>query len=216
MTDLREHILSGRVVRAMEMLHEHYPAVLDKARRRPTLLSNDMDDLFVPNYLPDLEALSSESRWGPHSLSLDPTILSLNLQSQAFVEVIRSAASSVGSVSSPTSSGVFSAATPSDAMSNSTSSIVSTRTSNMLQAITLSQALHSAVRELPAGLVREEWERQCVNVSALMAYKNLDECPTKGFLEQSRRVVLAELVNAAIMRTAIPFSLASSLSSQSC
>lgn len=84
-------------------------------------------------------------------------------------------------------------------MSSSMSSIISTRTNSMMKAIAHSQALGAKVREMSSSKVKEEWERECVDVSGLMAYTDLNICPVRGYLAQERRETLAELINAAIL-----------------
>ncbi|KAK4701264.1 hypothetical protein P7C70_g4969, partial [Phenoliferia sp. Uapishka_3] len=144
--------------------------------------------------------------FSPSALSLSPQILSLNLQLQSFVELIRSASTS----SLPTSR----TTTPGDqtppSMSGSTSSILSTggrstgsgrgSGGGMNKAIKQSQRLRAKVGEMEPGKEREAWEAECVDVSGLMAYTDLEICPVRGYLSQGRREVLAELVNAAILK----------------
>ncbi|GAA5822774.1 hypothetical protein JCM11251_004374 [Rhodosporidiobolus azoricus] len=154
---------------------------------------------------------------GPHALSLEPAILSLNLQTQALIEKMREYhASSASAPSTPTSS-VHNGHTPrhhtsngddvgSDAgMSASTSSITS---SLVPQIIAQSQALREMVLQLPPGKQREAWLKENIDMSALLAYKDLSGAPVRGYLAQERRETLAEMVNAAIMqqtnRTPLP------------
>lgn len=49
------------------------------------------------------------------------------------------------------------------------------------------------------GKDKEAWEKECVDVSALLAYSDLSICPVRGYLAQERREGLAEMVNAAIL-----------------
>ncbi|ORY59406.1 hypothetical protein BCR35DRAFT_295704 [Leucosporidium creatinivorum] len=156
--------------------------------------------------------------FGPWSLSLEPQILALNLQLQTFVELMRVAHSPSSNASTPagtsplhpsaTTTNGHSAAAASlslaDSMlSNSTSSLSSnttTSTHTMNIAISQSQALNAKVQRLPGGKERDSWERECIDVSGLLAYKDLNTCPVRGYLAQERREVLAELVNAAILQ----------------
>lgn len=71
----------------------------------------------------------------------------------------------------------------------------------MMRAIAQSQSLQRTVQGMnKRGKERELWEKECVDVSGLMAYTDLGICPVRGYLSQERRETLAELVNAAILR----------------
>jgi len=112
--------------------------------------------------------------------------------------------------STPSSSGIFpplSGAHPvsdglsdSVSMSGSASSLVGGSLGALQAAVGQSQALSARVRTLPLGRVREVWGEICVNACGLMAYKDLAMCPVRGYLAQSRRETLAELVNAAVLQ----------------
>lgn len=84
-------------------------------------------------------------------------------------------------------------------MSASTSSLGGSA-SILNVAIAQSQALREKVLQLPVGKDREGWERECIDVCGLLAYKDLATCPVRGYLSQSRRDILAEMVNSAILR----------------
>ncbi|GAA5894728.1 hypothetical protein JCM6882_006667 [Rhodosporidiobolus microsporus] len=159
-----------------------------------------------PSYIP-----ITGSTFGSWALSLSPEIISLNLQTQAFIEHMRAAhaSSAMSAPSTPTSS-VHNGHTPrhhasngddvgSDAgMSASTSSLTSSSLLNV--AIAQSQALREKVLQLPPGKQREGWEKESIDVCGLLAYKDLSSCPVRGYLAQGRRETLAEMVNAAIMQ----------------
>ncbi|GAA5991830.1 hypothetical protein JCM5350_003214 [Sporobolomyces pararoseus] len=156
------------------------------------------------------------SSFGSWATSLSPEILNLNLQLQSFVELMRTghATSSLSTPSTPTSSvnGLSTSAANLDdtAMSSSITSLASSTTSTSLlaAAITSSQALLASIQALPPSKDKESWERECVDVCGLLAYKDLTNCPVRGYLEMSRREGLAEMVNGAILqrtnRTPLP------------
>ncbi|BGP13743.1 hypothetical protein JCM10213_006427 [Rhodosporidiobolus nylandii] len=242
--NIRDAILTGRVSYAVDLLNEHYPAVLSSPPSSeaptPSKLSHygvsppappscTPQTFFVaspppssalpapsgfatPSYLP-----VTGSTFEPWARSLSPAILSLNLQTQAFIEHMRHAHASgtMSAPSTPTSS-VLNGHTPrphaaaddgSDAgMSGSTSSLGGSSLLNV--AIAQSQALREKVLKLPPGKEREGWEKESIDVCGLLAYKDLNSCPVRGYLAQSRREILAEMVNGAIMqqtsRTPLP------------
>ncbi|SCZ97124.1 BZ3500_MvSof-1268-A1-R1_Chr4-2g07006 [Microbotryum saponariae] len=246
--DIRDAILTGRIQSAIEMLKEHFPAVLSDlpitTKSRKSSSTCTPTSFFVSTPSSSSTAGPSSSRpstttchppgastlgvhpisrpgtpkptvpilgatFGSWSLSLDPQILALNLQLQSFVEMMRGAHSSSHISSTPStpnysSHGNGNATTLSDSMhsdaglSGSTASLTSS-THALNIAIAQSQALNQAVAQLPSGRDRDRWEQECIDVSGLMAYKDLMNCPVRGYLEQERRVTLSELVNAAIL-----------------
>lgn len=150
----------------------------------------------------------------PHAQSLAPAILSLNLQTQVFIELMRSAyaTSAHSTPSTPTpsinggggsgggagSNGGASTGGDDADMSASTSSLGTFSILNV--AIAQAQALAEKVSLLPLGREREGWEKERVDVSALLAYKNIESCEVRGYFEEARKEALAEMVNAAILR----------------
>lgn len=202
----------GRVNFAVDLINEHFPSVLAPVFSLPPLLNRmEPQDFFVST--PPIPSTLDSSLNGSLSqvpvlgatfreaaLSLDPEILSLNLQLQSFVELIR-AANSTSTPSTPIAHASTEDSPSDNGMSTSTSSILSVRTGSMMKAIAHSQALGAKVRDLPAGKAKESWEKECVDVSGLMAYTDLTICPVRGYLAQSRREILAELVNSAILST---------------
>lgn len=230
-TDIRDSILNGRIQHAVDLLNEHFPAVLAEPPSSTPLPSSQPvpntkssaikgkdaclpTTFFVstPSVAPPVSATSPKppvpvlgATFGSWSLSLDARILSLNLQLQTFVELMRSAHSNNTSLSTPSTptangGGGGGGGPGSDAgMSTSTSSLGG-GSHSMNIAIAQSQALSANVRRLPAGRERDSWDQECIDVSGLMAYKDLTTCPVRGYLAQGRREVLAELVNAAVLR----------------
>ena len=69
----------------------------------------------------------------------------------------------------------------------------------LTHALTAAQGLHSEAKKLPAD-VRAVYLQEIKDVGALFAYSEPETSILKGFLEQSRRIALAEQVNRAILR----------------
>lgn len=198
---------------------EHFPSVLDPVAFPPTptppvsrsprkaaaaalALASSPHSFFVPTPVstsehpkpppPPIQVLGAT--FSPAALSLAPAILSLNLQLQSFVELLRTA-NSTSRASTPTRSD--------SPMSGSTSSLASVGKSaggGMGKVIKQGQKLAAKVATLPVGKERASWEQEILEVSGLMAYTDLSICPVRGYLSQDRREALAELVNAAILR----------------
>ncbi|GAA5891056.1 hypothetical protein JCM8208_003149 [Rhodotorula glutinis] len=149
--------------------------------------------------------------FGPHAQSLAPAILSLNLQTQVFVELMRSAyatsAHSTPSTPTPSLAGGAGASSAAGAgagagddadMSASTSSLGTFSILNV--AIAQAQALAEKVSHLPPGRERDGWDHERVDVSALLAYKNIETCEVRGYFDEARKEALAEMVNAAVLQ----------------
>lgn len=225
-TDIREAILAGRIQVAVDLLNEHFPSVLaepspsaspapPKGIPKPCLPTNFFVSTPRSPAPPPSSTTSNGSSlpvlgatFGSWSLSLSPSILALNLQMQTFVELMRVAHSSPSRTSTPaptplSDSFLSTASNGTDPMSTSTSSL-SSPTSTLALAISRSQSLSMRVRALPPGKDREAWERECIDVAGLLAYKDLSSCPVRGYLAQARRETLAELVNSAILRACCP------------
>ncbi|GAA5878477.1 hypothetical protein JCM3774_006414 [Rhodotorula dairenensis] len=266
--NIRDAIVEGRIGQAVDLLHEHYPAVL-----APSPSATPSDAAFVPktaSFVPKSASLrqpladSSKSgpssctpqtffvppslaartspvplrpssalssavpvtgaQLGPWASSLSPEIIGLNLQTQTFIELMRTAhaTSAISTPSTPTSSvhgGLGGSTTTgggggtgagagaggggdahSDAEMSASTSSLGGSASILNVAIAQSQALRENVLRLPVGKDREGWERECIDVCGLLAYKDLATCPVRGYLSQSRRDCLAEMVNSAILQ----------------
>ena len=68
----------------------------------------------------------------------------------------------------------------------------------LTNALTAAQELHAEAKKLPAD-VRAVYLQEIKDVGALFAYTDPETSILKGFLEQRRRIALAEQVNAAIL-----------------
>lgn len=175
----------------------------------------------IPHLRPSSSSLSPSAsavtgaQFGSWASSLAPEIISLNLQTQTFIELMRTAhaSSAISTPSTPTSSvhggltgggggggGGGGDAHSSDAEMSASTSSLGGSASILNVAIAQSQALREKVLQLEVGQDREGWERECIDVCGLLAYKDLATCPVRGYLSQSRRDILAEMVNSAILR----------------
>lgn len=168
----------------------------------------------IPHLRPSSTSSTSAvtgAQFGAWASSLAPEIISLNLQTQTFIELMRTAhaTSAISTPSTPTSSvhgalttggGGGGDAHSSDAEMSASTSSLGGSASILNVAIAQSQALREKVLQLPVGKDREGWERECIDVCGLLAYKDLATCPVRGYLSQSRRDILAEMVNSAILQ----------------
>jgi hypothetical protein len=68
----------------------------------------------------------------------------------------------------------------------------------LTNALTAAQELHAEAKNLPPD-VRAVYLQEIKDVGALFAYTDPETSILKGFLEQRRRIALAEQVNAAIL-----------------
>ncbi|OWZ60117.1 hypothetical protein C356_00333 [Cryptococcus neoformans c45] len=193
-----EYILSGSIDKAVELLDRHFPLVLSCSDPLPSNYGAATNGATSNGTATPKSRLSSSG--GPlhsessinHSIpvlssSVHPDHIRLNLQIQRFIESFRQM-----NPSSPSSP------------SSSTSSPANSQTFNGGAGVTLTHALsaahglHSEAKKLPAG-ARAIYLQEIKDVGALFAYENAEMSPLKGFLEQSRRIRLAEQVNKAIL-----------------
>jgi hypothetical protein len=70
----------------------------------------------------------------------------------------------------------------------------------LTHALTAAQGLHAEAKKLRAEH-RAVYLQEIKDVGALFAYTDPETSILKGFLEQGRRIALAEQVNRAILRT---------------
>lgn len=165
----------------------------------------------------------------PHAMfsSLEPAHVALNLQIQYFVELVRSSSSpssssapeadhlpgpsngtleSHGSSSGEKRAGVTKAhdlsnstGGLSDDTSTTSSSTVSSRTHSIALSLPHARSLFCYAQTLPKPNERAIFVKELESVSGLLAYVDPWTSPIKRYLDQSRREMLAEIVNAAIL-----------------
>lgn len=159
----------------------------------------------------------------PHAMfaSLEPSHIALNLQTQAFIEFVRSAGSSSrpDDVPAPSSSSPKRPLTdlanstgsleggdgsPAASMISSASSAVSQKTAHLALSLSYCQALWRRAGELPDPSERVVFLKELESVSALLSYPDPWASPARRYMEQSRRDGLAERVNAAILGPSSP------------
>ena len=215
------YILNGAIIRAVEALHTHFPSVLDDSTPQPH--SNGA----TPTYAPPINGnhtllhpshahqstsnrpLFSSGPGSDHTLpvfphSSHPSHVKLNLEIQQFIESFRQLAPS--SPSSPSSSISSLTSSMHMSMSNPTNPTASNGTHGttvtLTHALTAAQGLHAEAKKLPAD-ARAVYLQEIKDVGALFAYTNPETSILKGFLEQGRRIALAEQVNRAILSTSM-------------
>ncbi|WVR07099.1 hypothetical protein IAU60_004138 [Kwoniella sp. DSM 27419] len=206
------HILNGAITRAVDALNAHFPAVLADPQHggssstasgsnghsngisQPAQAeaAGNMQVSSIYTHSPNKPAIAIEPN---HSLpvlchSTYPSHVRLNLQIQQFIESFRQVSPSSPAPSSPSSS--IGSLGNSGTLSNSTATLTN--------ALTAAQGLHTEAKKLSAE-VRAMYLREIKDVGALFAYSNPEKSILKGFLEQSRRIRLADQVNAAILHS---------------
>lgn len=119
---------------------------------------------------------------------------------------IASATSAISRSASPAPSSVSSAGSinSGNGMSASMNSNGGSSDPNLLGALQGAQKLWSDVQKLPAYW-RAMYLKELESVTSMLAYRDLPKSPVMKYLDQSRRVALAEQINSAIMlRTGKP------------
>ncbi|KIR25698.1 hypothetical protein I309_05394 [Cryptococcus deuterogattii LA55] len=198
--EILEYILNGSIDIAVDLLNRHFPLVLSCAEPMISNYSTAADGTASNGTVTPKPRLPSSG--GPlhsessinHSIpvlysSAHPDHIRLNLQIQRFIESFRQMNPySPSSPSSPTSS-------PANSQTFNGGSGVT-----LTHALSAAHGLHSEAKKLPAD-VRAIYLQEIKDVGALFAYENAEMSPLKGFLEQGRRIKLAEQVNKAILRS---------------
>jgi len=70
---------------------------------------------------------------------------------------------------------------------------------NVFSSLSLAQTLFTNVQKLLGNHWRAMYLKELENVTALLAYTDLEKSPVRKYLDQTRRVALAEQINSAIM-----------------
>ncbi|KAK8864456.1 hypothetical protein IAR55_001705 [Kwoniella newhampshirensis] len=212
------HILNGAIIRAVEGLNTYFSSVLADPPANLTSAgsssviqhSNGHPSHLSSTYLSSTSSRPTNGGGHPsgsisdHSLpvflhSYHPSHVRLNLQIQQFIESFRQLTPS--SPSSPSSS--ISSLTNSQTLNNGAGTGTISMTSSsvtLTHALTAAQGLHSEAKKLPAD-VRAIYLQEIKDVGALFAYTDPETSILKGFLEQSRRIALADQINSAILRS---------------
>lgn len=225
--EILDFILSGAVVRAVAALNAHFPAVLNPTTAAALSAlrngaepshsngasSNGAESNGAGNgttngasnlspYLP--QPSSSRSRTAPstpggaappppptnHTVPLftrssDPGHVKLNLSIQRYIEEMRSV---------PTQSATSSPSSSIDSLTGSTA----LSGDPFRDLMTMHQELHTEAMKLRPEH-RAAYLQEIKDVTALLGYNNPETSILRGFLEQERRIALAQQVNAAIL-----------------
>ncbi|KAN0065999.1 hypothetical protein ACQY0O_000091 [Thecaphora frezii] len=204
-----------------------------KARAHARTADDAASLLHVPTRQPSPTSAPGDRVLPANPTSLDPSHLLLNLQIQVFIEIIRSAtASNPGLASAPSpqlsspaylpafaaaahapgiaAASISRAASPAPSSSSSTGSATSATGSAaavnpaLHSALAMAQSLYTSAQRLPSYW-RAMYLKELEQVTALLAYPDVEHSPVRRFLHRSRKVALAEQVNSAILfRTGKP------------
>lgn len=217
---IKDFIISGQIRQAIDMINDHFPTVLNNGV--PTNSANG----FKSNRIKASNGSSSnpcEKVLPANPTSMEPDHLLLNLQIQVFIEAIRSASSSqlappstgqlsasgaLPSLASTTpgiaASALSRAASPAPSASSSNGSATSATGTNaalnpaLHSALAYAQGLYASAQKLPS-FWRAMYLKELEQVTALLAYTDVEHSPVRRFLHRSRKVALAEQVNSAIL-----------------
>ena len=225
-TEIRDHILAGRIRAAVESCNAHFPGVLASSSAKGRSLQGPKSTArkVLTLKAPARGDESGQRRVLPaNPTSLDPSHLSLNLQIQEFIESVRAANApaqpaqqqqlSTNGTGSPTSdlphqtllatSGISRAASPAPSSASSAGSAASGAGSSTNAvyhaALTYIQSLHATCMELTNPYSRSMYMKEIESVSVLLAYRDLEKSPVRKYLDQRRRIALAEQINSAIL-----------------
>ena len=238
-SEIRRLLHQGHIQLAIDLCNLHFPRVLTASKTASSSSSLSSPSSFSSRYsastatnpmfsqnsrLSRQPSASSLSFAGPntvsHTFPTFPLHLSLCLQIQLFVEVVRSTsnASSLSRPSTPFSqaqspssaNGSLDGSTASLASNGTTSSsqmslgsAVSASTNGSQSAIQVAlvhaQNLHAQASLLPDPGMRATYLKELETVSGLLPYHDPRLSPVAYYLDEKRRDALADAVNGAIL-----------------
>ncbi|KAI0831311.1 hypothetical protein BC628DRAFT_1407821 [Trametes gibbosa] len=178
---IRNHILTGRIDEATELLKKHFPGVL----------------IVEEEYAPPPNARRFKLR---PATSINPTHLALNLRIQAFVEAARTIPLPYYPIGSDTP--LPHPPLLSSASRNTTSGDEGAESDAELSNVQLlhrAQSLYSEVNRLPLATDRVMYLSELGHVGGLLAYKIPERSPLSTYMTQARRQALSDQIDAAIL-----------------
>ncbi|SPO19951.1 uncharacterized protein UTRI_00342_B [Ustilago trichophora] len=217
---IKEYIISGHIRQAMDMINEHFPTVLNNTSNGSS--SNGTKSSRTKASSSSSSSTSAEKVLPANPTSMEPDHLLLNLQIQMFIEAIRSASSaqlappssaslsasgglpSLASTTPGIAASISRAASPAPSTSSSNGSATSATGTNaalnpaLHSALSYAQGLYASAQKLPS-FWRAMYLKELEQVTALLAYTDVERSPVRRFLTRSRKVALAEQVNSAIL-----------------
>lgn len=222
---IKDYIIAGHIRQAMDMINEHFPTVLNSSAAGSSNSGLGAKATRSKTGNGSTTSNGCEKVLPANPTSMDPDHLLLNLQIQVFIEAIRSASSSqLASTSSSTAqlgvsgglpslasttpgiaaAAISRAASPAPSTSSSNGSATSATGTNaalnpaLHSALAYAQGLYASAQKLPS-FWRAMYLKELEQVTALLAYTDVEHSPVRRFLHRSRKVALAEQVNSAIL-----------------
>ncbi|KAF7965788.1 hypothetical protein HWV62_41773, partial [Athelia sp. TMB] len=187
-SEIRVHILSGRVDEATALLNEHFPSVLGDA-----LLGSTQDSRPAlarqPTSQPARAAYVAPT-------SLDPAHLSLNLRVLAFSEAART----VPLEYVPhTKHAIQPPSAPAAPYPKSSVHEHDDPEAKQTELLLRAQKLYAAANALENPFARGQYLQELGNVGGLLAYTHPENSPMARYLSQERRESVAEQIDSAIL-----------------
>jgi hypothetical protein len=254
-TDIKRLVQQGSIQAAIDLCNLHFPSVLSpypapfsKAPARTSstaqTLQTRQDQHLTTGLSPTVRALLQINRFPSpgspstpsvrycngliaKSVPIQPYLLSLSLQIQLFIEVVRSAAPPPPGASAPLahSSSISRPSTPlhnanspesaNGSMDGSTASLASntsqgskmsvlsngssSSTSAISQALSQAQSLHAQASSISDPTTKAAYLKELEAVSGLLPYRDPRTSPMAYYLDEKRRDVLADALNGAIL-----------------
>ncbi|EPQ32484.1 uncharacterized protein PFL1_00678 [Pseudozyma flocculosa PF-1] len=232
--EIRDHIVNGRIRVAIDLCNTHFPAVLNTDAARIVTLDRDAGQVATSSTATDRvlpanptsldpahlllnlqiqvfieiirSATSSSSGMAGSSASLPPGS-SPQISSSGYLPSSLAAANTPGIAAASISR----AASPAPSSSCSSAGSGTSATGGaaavnpaLHSALAVAQGLYSSAQKLPSYW-RAMYLKELEQVTALLAYPDVEHSPVRKFLHRSRKVALAEQVNSAILyRTGKP------------
>ncbi|EIW60346.1 uncharacterized protein TRAVEDRAFT_45598 [Trametes versicolor FP-101664 SS1] len=183
---IRNHILTGRIDEATELLHKHFPTVLSDTPEPGAIPPS----IYLFKYRP--------------ATSTDPTHLALNLRIQAFIEAARTIPLPYyppGSESPLPQPPLLSAAgrTASSGDGEDVDMSESDTELSNAQLLHRAQSLYSEVNRLSQANDRAMYLGELGQVGGILAYTVPERSPLAMYMTQARREAVADQIDSAIL-----------------
>lgn len=185
MTEIRLHILAGRVDDATVLLNRHFPSVLSGRKLQTT-----------PPMPPETRISNIIEYVAP--TSVDPAHLTLNLRILSFIEACRTIPL-VPPQSIPHAERQLTPVpeNPPDDEASSPLALMEQK----IKLITKGQKLHELAKLLPKLEDRTLYIQELNNVGGLLAYETPETSPISKYMSQERREAVADQINCGILGT---------------
>lgn len=196
--EIKAYILSGRIDDAIELLNEHFPALLSSAKAQRgedrTAAHQGLESYVGKNSKQGTFCTTRKDYVAPHSV--DPAHLSINLRIQAFIEMCRTVPLPYKPPHRNKEN--LSTGVPEPSQQQDVRSSGKVVRDDMVL-LSKAQKLYTLVNMLPNPSDHERYHQELKDVAGLLAYKVPEASSSSKYMSQQRREAVAEQIDSAIL-----------------